>query len=236
MMKRFLSLLLVLALAAGLITVSVPALAADNSPDTSAVAYFEVKFHCGCTWNGTGTMIATNAMITAAHNLVCYTHNRGVNTATFYFERDNRKYRTSYNGKFNYHSYADFSRGYESDDDIAYIIFPKDIGSNTGWYASSAESDDDIKWEFCHMIGYNGYKRLYDWEQVEVESSKLISWPASREYREGNQGGPVYYRYEGLEYPVLVAVYITCSNTRAYARRITNNIYSDMERDGAKFN
>ena len=160
-----------------------------------------------------------------SRNLNCELYrNRGLVVPKVRFEREN------------YHSYADFSRGYESDNDIAYIIFPKDIGSNTGWYASSAESDDDIKWEFCHMIGYNGYKRLYDWEQVEVESSKLISWPASREYREGNQGGPVYYRYEGLEYPVLVAVYITCSNTRAYARRITNNIYSDMERDGAKFN
>ena len=45
-MKRFLSLLLVLALTAGLITVSVPALAADNSPDTSAVAYSSSVVSC----------------------------------------------------------------------------------------------------------------------------------------------------------------------------------------------
>ncbi len=215
---------------------SLPLGAVAGSPEESAVVQMDIKFTCGCKWTGTGTMICTNAMITAGHNLVCYVHNKPLDTCTCYFGRSGSKYTYKYNGAFTFYWFSDFSDGYESEDDIGYVIFPTDIGKKTGWYASSAESDDDLEWEYCHLMGYNGNVRLNDWAQANIVSSKLISLDASPAYRNGNQGGPVYYANEGLEYPTVVAVYITCSDTTAYARRLTKDIFDDMRKNGARFN
>ena len=234
-MKKLLAVLLLLVLAAQpLLCMST---ASAGSPNQTAVAYMEARFQCGCTWNGCGTMIAKNGLITAGHCLVCFTHNKPLKSCNFYFKR--QKSGTcfyKYTGNFSAYCYADFSRGYSMEDDIGYVVFPTNIGNETGWYASSAESDYDINWEFCHMYGYSGGGMISDWAQVNVVDSKTVSWEASSEFRSGTQGGPIFYDYEGLDYPVLVGVYTTCGGTTAYARRLKNSIYSDMKAAGVIFN
>ena len=234
-MKRTTVFLLILVLAFSTVFIAEPVQAAGDT-ETNAVAEMEIKFYCGCKRTGTGTMIAKNGMITCAHNLCCPDHNRKLESCTFYFGRNNKRYHYKYNGKFSYTYYGDYSNGYQSEDDIGYIVFPNDIGKNTGWYASRVESDNDIKWEYCHMIGYQGTKRVSDWNQVSVLNAKEITWSASSEFKKCGQGGPVYYASSDLEYPVLVAVYSCYTSSDGYARRLTNQVFNDMEKSGIKFN
>ena len=231
-MKRILTALL---LALVLLAASaVPALA-DNNVETTAVAQMDIKYNCGCTRVGEGTMVATNGMLTCAHNLVCTKHNKKIKSCVFYFGRNNKKYTYKYNGKFSYTYYGNYSGDYSSIDDIGYIVFPKDIGKNTGWFASSVESDDDLKWEFCHMTAYNGNKRVTDWNQVNIYNAKQITWSATDEFKKCGEGGPVYYGSSDLEFPVLVAVYTSHSTDYGVARRFTKQVFDDMKADGVKF-
>ncbi|MCR5296984.1 MAG: hypothetical protein K6E17_06210 [Clostridiales bacterium] len=203
----------------------------------TAVAYMNITFQCGCSRCGTGTMIASNGMITAGHNLLCPTHNKPVEKCNFYFNRRTNDYYSEYSGPFNYTYYCDFSNGYNSENDIGYIVFPSNVGNKTGWYGFSVESDDDLKWEYCHMYGYTSAGVLTaDWNQIEVESAKQISWERASDFRDVGEGGPVYYDYEGLEYPIVVAVYTSHYGSTGYARRITNQIYKDMKEDGMNLN
>lgn len=234
MKKRIFSVMLIFVLLAEMMLLSGTAAAADV--EQTAVAYMNITFECGCTRVGTGTMIAVNGMVTAAHNLVCYQHNKHLKSCVLYFGRRNNQYHYKYDGTLSYAWFADFSNGYVSSDDIGYIVFPNDIGNTTGWYGWSAESDDDIRWEYCHMTGYDGGVTRDDWAQVDVYNTKEITWPISSGFRNSSQGGPVYYAYEGLEYPVLVAVYTTCGTSTGYARRLTSAVIEDMKKNGVKFN
>ncbi len=231
-MKRTLSVLLLAVFLLGA-ALTAPAQAADVRE--TAVAYMDITFECGCTRLGTGTMIAVNGLVTAAHNLVCYQHSRKLKNCTFYFGRNNNRYHYKYSGNFSYTWFTDFSKGYVSSDDIGYVVFPKDIGNTTGWYAWSVESDDDIRWEYCNMTGYSGSVTVSDFAQVDVLNDKEITWPISYEMKQCGQGGPVYYLWEGMEYPTLVAVYTTCG-TVGYARRMTREVYDSMRSNGVKFN
>jgi len=219
--KKFIRTLILFCLSVILIPFVLPgsAIALDKSEKT-AVAYMDISFKCGCHREGTGTMIAVNGMLTAGHNLVCHTHSKGIEDCTFYFNRNGNSYFYKYNGSFSYCSYDDFSSGYSSINDIGYIVFPKDIGKTTGWYASRVESDSDLIDEVCYILGYNGPYLAFDRGRVDVESSKQISWHMSTSYKGASEGGPVYYGYEGLVYPVLVAVYTSFSDTGSYGWRV----------------
>ena len=233
-MKKNNAVFLIIMLIIGTFFSAGQAVAAGNT-ETTAVAEMEIKFSCGCTRTGTGTMIAKNGMITCAHNLCCPDHNKKLKTCVFYFGRNNKKYHFKYNGKFSYTYYGDYSNGYKSEDDIGYIVFPKDIGTTTGRYASSVESDDDLKWEYCHMIGYQGTKRVEDWNQVNIVNAREINWSATSEFKKCGQGGPVYYASSEFEFPVLVAVYSCYTSDHGYARRLTNSVFEDMKKSGIKF-
>ena len=234
-MKKVISLLLLVTLLVGMVTVGEAA--KNDSMLKSAVAYMKVKYKCGCSRTGSGTMVAVNGLITCAHNLVCADHNKGVDTCNFYFGRTGKnKYSHKYTGKFTYRWYGDFSGSYSSADDIAYVVFPEDVGKKTGWFASSAESDDDLKWEFCHMSGHDSREMVFDWSQIEVVDSKRISWTMSNAFRDCMEGGPVYYDSDDMDYPTVVAVYTSHNGSTGYARRLTKKIYDDMKSDGVKFN
>ena len=100
------------------------------------------------------------------------------------------------------------------------------------------ESDSDLMDEVCYILGYNGPYFSFDGGRVDVESSKQISWHMSTSYKRASEGGPVYYGYEGLVYPELVAVYTSFSDAGSYgyARRFTESILKDMKEDGVIFN
>jgi len=236
-MKKVLSALLLLVLLAGLFPLP-SARAADMR--TTAVARMDITFKCGCSRIGTGVMVAVNGMLTAGHNLVCHKHNKPLKNCTFYFGPNGKKYHYKYKGSFTFTWYCDFSDGYESENDIGYIVFPKSkkVGKTTGWYASTAASNSKLGGSYCHMYGYNGNRLVNDWDQVKVVSAREISWPISSALKNCAEGGPVYFEGEGSDYPSVVAIY-TCygsNNSKGYARRLTSQLFDDMRSSGVEFN
>ena len=231
-MKKTIAVLMVLILLLG---TAMPVLA--DTTENTAVAQMDIQFKCGCSRIGTGTMVAKNGFITCAHNLICYEHSKGLKSCVFYFGRNKQKYAYRYNGNFTYYYFTDFKNGYDSSDDIGYVVFPKNVGQHTGWYASTAESDEDLRWEYSNIAGYYGFNRRYDFEQIEVYSSKEICWPISSGLKQCGQGGPVYFWESGEKYPTIRAVYTTTGDhgKKGFARRITNSVIEDMRKNGVLF-
>ena len=230
-MKKLICVLLLLPLLA----MTASAAFAANMRET-AVAYMEIKFECGCTRGGVGTMIARNGLVTAAHNLVCSKHSKKLKSCNFYFGRTSGgKNHYKYTGKFTYYWFEDFKDGYKSRNDIGYVVFPKDIGTTTGWYAWSCERDKDLKGAYCYVKGYKNKKPTSDWGKFSVVNNAQISWTRASSFEDSDEGGPVYYDNSNLEFPVLVAVYTSFNGSTAYARRMTDNVYEDMKKNGVKF-
>ena len=230
-MKRSISLLLVLML------ISLCGISLAANVLETAVAYMDITFYCGCRRTGLGTMIAENALVTASHNLICDTHSKTNKKINFYFGyKSKSKCFYKYTGSFSYSYYENFSNGFRSEDDIGFVVFPKSIGKKTGWFASSAEDDHGLEWEYSHVIGLQNNKLVEDWNQIDVHSSKQITWPISPSFLNTMEGGPVYWLWEDMKYPTVVAVYTSHTDTMGYARRLTNKIFEDMKRNGAIFN
>lgn len=233
-MKKFLCLFLVLSLVC--IHPAGQAATYTRVEDT-AVALMDITFSCGCTRMGAGTMIAVNGLITAGHNLLCSKHNQKLKTCTFYFgfAKQNDWY-YEYNGSFTYRYYCDFSSGYSSKDDIGYIVFPSNIGNKTGWYASTIQDDYGLSWEYTNASGYKNGRKTSDWNQITVVNSKQVKWSQSSSFQGSCEGGPLYWFYEGLTYPQLIGVYTSFSGSTGYGRRLTNQVFNDMKKDGVTFN
>ena len=209
-------------------------LAHADTIDTKPITYMNVTFECGCNRTGAGALIARNGLITAAHNLVCHQHNEKLKSCNFFFNWDGKTYSSKYTGRFSYRWYADFSNGYESKDDIGYVIFAETVSERTGFYENGVISygDDSLGWDYCTIYGYNGKKRVSDRAKLEFAGSKQICWTMSSSFSGCTEGGPVLW---GSSFPFVTAVYTSYSGTTGYARLLTGNIIEDMLRDGADF-
>ena len=208
--------------------------AAGITYDAKAVTYLNAKFECGCSRTGGGALVARNCLITAAHNLVCPDHNKHLKTCEFFFNWDGSTYSGRYTGRFSYRWYADFSHGYNSQDDIAYVIFPENVADRTGFYETGVISygEESLGWDYCTIYGYSGKKRVSDRSKVQFADSKQICWPMSSGFRNTMEGGPVLWGSSGV---FLTAVYTSHDGTTGYARLLTGDIIDDMLRDGADF-
>lgn len=227
-MKRLMAFLL----AALLLTMPLFA-SADTFNTEHATAYLECKFQCGCTRGGVGAMIGRYGLITAAHNLYCHTHAQGLSYCNFYFgARTAGSCWYQYSGKFTYTVYNTFSNGYNSNDDIGYVIFDSPVGNTTGWFGYLVGDDSDLHYEYMHMMYFNTYRHSREeFTIMQVYNDKQVYWEG-RNYNYG--GGPVFLWYEGMEFPRVVAVY-TSDNSDGYSfgRRLTSDIIRDMRMDGA---
>ena len=202
-----------------------------------ATAFMDITFNCGCTRYGTGAMVGRYGLITAAHNLYCHNHGQGLKSCSFAFgskSLNSAWYR--YSGKFTYKTYDTFRNGYSSENDIGYVIFDRAVGDETGWYGITAGSDYDLNWEYVNVYSYN-YKGKLDslFSQEDVVSSSEVRFEG---YLSGSEGGPVVVNYgdgdgANASYYV-VAVYTAYDNSgNGYGRRITSNVFKDMQADGA---
>ena len=202
--------------------------------DTKPITYMNVTFECGCKRTGAGALMGRNCLITAAHNLVCHQHNEKLKSCDFFFSWDGNTYSGKYTGSYSYRWYADFSRGYESQDDIGYVIFSQTVSERTGFYENGIISygDDALGWEYCTIYGYNGKKRVSDRAILTFADTKQVSWTMSSGFSGCSEGGPVLW---GNSFPFVTAVYTCHSGTTGYARLLTGNIIDDMVRDGADF-
>ena len=200
----------------------------------SAVAYMETEYRCGCRRAGVGTMISRYALVTAGHNLLCPDHNKKADTIDFWFGYTSKSdYHYRYSGKFTYTYYCDFSDGFVSTDDIGYVIFEKDVGQYTGWFGWRYYSDaDSLSGQSIRAIGFkNGALKSVN-GTLSVRNNKQVTFSNTKDL--GAEGGPVYFK-DG-EYYRLLAVYTSFTDSRLYARRLTETIINDMKEDGARFN
>ena len=227
-MKRLSALVLLI------ILVSLPflSLAAQFEP-SHAIAYLEAKFTCGCERGGSGAMIGKYGMVTAAHNLYCQYHSQPLKYCNFYFGAKSVNscwYR--HTGKFTYRAYTRFTNGYNSADDIGYIVFDTPVGNKTGWFGWRTGSDSYLNEEYTHVQTYDYSRHLQEVFSIQyVRDSKQIYWKG---WTSGAEGGPVYFWYEGMEYPEVVGVYTSHdSYGYGYGRRLTANVVDDMRAAGA---
>ncbi len=234
MTRRMLALFMTAVLLAAACPVSAGAATRSKLP-YSAVAYMEIEFACGCTRTGTGTMICKNALLTAGHNLLCSDHNRKAETIDFWFGYTSKSdYHYRYSGRFTYTYYCNFSNGYNSADDIGYVVFKSDVGEYTGWLGTRWYSNaDSLAGISVRTIGFSYGSLRTASGTLRVRSSKQVSF--RRENSLGAEGGPVYCMEGSKEYRVL-AVYTSFTDTEFYARRLTESLFDDMKRSGAKIN
>lgn len=198
-----------------------------------AIAYMESRFTCGCSRGGTGTMIGRFGLITAAHNLYCHQHAKPLQSCNFYFgAKSAGSCWYQYTGRFNYRVYDTFVNGYSSKNDIGYVIFETPVGDETGWFACRVGDDHYLNEEFTHVYSYDNKRHLDALFEIQyVLDSYQIYWNG---WLSGAEGGPVYFWYEGMEYPEVIAVYTSHDNQgNGYGRRLTQNVFNDMRAEGA---
>lgn len=208
---------------------------ADSFNSNKATALMNITFQCGCKRIGTGAMIGRRGLITAGHNLYCKDHGKPLKSCSFLFgAKSLNSGLKRYDGAFSYRVYDTFQNGYSTFNDIGYVVFEKALGDSTSWYASWAGSDDDLNMEYTNIYNYSEKGRLEYYRSIQyVANNKQIYWDGFIGYEAG-EGGPVFFTYEGLEYPTVVAVYTHYDlSGSSYGRRITSNIINDMRADGA---
>lgn len=228
MLKRIVT----LALTAILVLLPLTSLA-DNFNTHHPIAYMECKFTCGCSRGGSGAMIGRYGLITAAHNLYCHNHSQPLEYCNFYFgAKSPGSCWYQYSGKFTYRVYDNFANGYNSANDIGYVIFPKPVGEETGWYGWMVGSDYDLNEEFMNMLTYDSTRHLQNIFEVQyVVTDTQVYWDG---WIEGAEGGPVYMSGEDLGDYYVVAVYTSHSSDGCgYGRRLTMDIIEDMRSEGA---
>lgn len=205
---------------------------ADSFNPNHAIAYMESKFQCGCSRGGTGAMIGRRGLITAAHNLYCHQHGRGLKYCNFYFgAKGQNSCWYEYSGNFTYRVYDTFASGYSSENDIGYVIFDSAVGDQTGWFGWMTGYDSDVNMEFMNILSYDFKRHVQNLYEIGyVLDSNELYWYG---YINGAEGGPVYLSGEGMDYHV-VAVYTSHDfSGNGYGRRLTYDIINDMRADGA---
>lgn len=206
---------------------------ADSFNYLHPIAYMDSHFTCGCSRGGSGVMIGRYGLVTAAHNLYCHTHGKPLKYCNFYFgAKSVNSCWYQYSGNFHYTVYENFSNGYQSKNDIGYVIFDYPVGKETGWYGYLVGTDYDLNEEYTHVEAYDSKRHIQSVFSVQyVASDTEIYWDG---YTSGAEGGPVYFWYEGMEYPQVVAVYTSHdSDGNGYGRRLTKQVINDMRADGA---
>lgn len=198
-----------------------------------AVAYMEIRFSCGCNRGGTGTMVGRYGLITAAHNLYCHEHGSPLKRCDFYFgatSLDDCWY--EYNGAFRYWAYDTFRNGYDSDNDIGYVVFPSPVGDETGWFGCKVMNNEDLNGKITQELSYNKNRELQKrYRVLRVLGSKQINWGDGSD---GTEGGPIVFASNGQDGgPYVVAVYTSHDDEgKGYGRRLTNDIFRDMRSNG----
>ncbi len=240
MNRRFLSVPLLLVFLFVMLA-SFPA-AADNSrakeyPER-AVARMYVKYKCGCTRIGNGTMVGRRGLITAGHLLICPSHSRWADTIQFKFGiKNSRDCLYTYTGGYQLYVFDTFKKKdgtirYSNENNIGYVIFDKNVGDKTGWYGIYAPSAYDLTGEWYHWLGYKNWDLYSDYGFLNANDSSNVFTFSS--YQSAYfQGAGIYNWDEGNSGPTLVGVYINDSGSTCYGRKVTSDVIREMRKNGA---
>lgn len=223
-----------IALVMCLLLLALPLVSQAATFDTShATAYTYSRFSCGCTMGGSGAMVGRYGFLTAAHNLYCHLHGQPLKTCDFYFgAKSVNSCWYKYDGKFTYWAYDTFRNGYDSANDIGFVIFETPVGDETGWFGTWAGTDSEMDQEFTHVLSHDANRHLQSLFEVQyVYDANQLYWKG---LINGTSGGPVYLWEEGYDYPWVVGVYTSYDeNGNSYARRLTLDVFEDMKANGA---
>ena len=189
----------------------------------SAIAHMVIKGECGCTWDGTGFMVSSHALVTAAQNLVCSDHSTWAENINFYFGFSNlQNYMYSYTGTWTAYVGTTFpDHRYSADYDYGFVRFYKEVGNQTGWFGMSFMGDKEISNTLLHVAGYQQYKLKHDSGFAEAVNSRLIQYKMDTTY--GCAGGPVYTS-DGYA----VGIDIATNSSGNYGYRLTYALYQKM--------
>ena len=163
----------------------------------SAIALMLVEGECGDCWNGTGFMVSSRCLLTAAHCLVCTKHGKWAKSIDFYFGYNNsRNYLYYYSGPW--HAWAGDTfpnKYYRINSDYGVVKLYKDVGNITGWFG--------IKWNAStsekklEVAGYRYGILKYARGKVKVLGNNHLTYKIDTV--QGNSGGPIfdssYYAY-----------------------------------------
>lgn len=198
-----------------------------NQYPYSAIAYLKVKGQCGCDWTGSGFMVGKSGMVTAAHCLVCKTHNQWVKGMTMYFGyRNDKNYAYRYNEQFTYwYGVNPYATGrYSETNDYAYIKLNKNVGEQVGSFGIRyAQPSQDG--QVYNLAGYRHGVLKTSSGTVSVYNDLLFKYVIDTE--PGNSGCPVFDN----EY-YAVGINVSHSDTSNYAHRFPSYLVTEMRNNG----
>lgn len=194
------------------------------------IAYLHVDMACGCSWSGTGFMVAYDCMMTNAHMLVCYIHNKPMTKMAMYFGFTSYKnylykYETTsdpfwYNAKF-FTGNGGVKPGY----DYGYMRVPKSVGQKTGHFGLKPMSDQDLKATWMELAGYRD-DVLRSGKGYPTGCTSTEVW-YKMDAQPGNSGSPVFDA-DGY----VLAVHSAEDSNKNYGCRITWDIINEMKSHG----
>ena len=159
----------------------------------SAIAYMDVSGECGCNWRATGFMVTREALMTAAHCVVCTKHAKWAKKITFYFGYKSRK-NYLYRYKSGWYAWVGTTfpdKKYSSIDDWAIVRLDKKVGDKTGWFGMRWCSDDELKGHTFCIAGFGGEPKLrYSWGEITNVWEKQIEHTI--DILPGSSGSPIF--------------------------------------------
>ena len=192
-----------------------------NKKPYTAIARLRFYLPCEGYWYvGTGTMVSKNKMLTAGHCLYCQKHRTWAQKFEFWFGYNSKKGTSYY--KYSSGSWLWIDKHYangNSDYDFGVIVFPKNIGTKTGYMkplwqkANSYYTKNTFK-----VAGYpSGVNLCYCKGKVKIVDANHIKYTMDTEG--GESGGPVYNSSNQI-----VAIHYGGSYTWNYAHRLSKRV------------
>ncbi len=193
----------------------------------SAIAYMIVHAECGCEWTGSAFMVGKRGAMTAAHCLVCTTHNRCADRITLYFGyKSNSNYFYKYDDATSYW-YGISGGGNDRGWDYGYIRLNSNVGERTGWFGTKAMSDSELNGAVMNLAGYRQGVIKRDFDRVTVVNANVIDHRIDTE--KGYSGCPIY---DDDYYAVAINVAEYTDFEGNIGRRITGSLQNDMRAAG----
>ena len=189
-------------------------------------------YECGCTDSSYGVMVSRNGLITRAVTIYCPRHGQKYSRLEFFFGFVNDElFAARYDGDFSFTAYEQFKKGYEKENDIAFIRFAEPVGDETGWYACKAASDKELKKSHLVLRLDTVRGRIQaDAPSVKVLNKKFLSYT----YMKGTASGVPTLIEDGDGNRTVIGICTAYDpeDNVGYIRRITSRVYNDMKADG----
>lgn len=159
----------------------------------SAIAYMVCWGDCECDWTGTGFMVGSDQLLTAAHCLICPTHGKWAKRIDFYFGfRNSRNYKLKYSGSWS----ALVGNGFDNHEysvhgDYGCVKLRERIGDQVGWFGTWRDlSDTQLASQYVYVAGYKDGELKYDSGTVSPSTWEHMAYKIDT--LPGTSGCPIF--------------------------------------------